>query len=133
LTLEDAIFEKLMATVAVVARTGARVYRGWRPQRAILPCVTFLRIDTVPVNGAAGASDTSRARVQVDVWAENQGTARTIADAVKSGLDGWTRTSSPEISPVLLISDNDFTEESEPGSGQREYRISQDYSIWFQA
>jgi len=132
LTLEDAIFEKLMSTVAIVARTGARVYRGWRPQRAILPCVTFLRIDTVPTNGATGSSDTSQSRVQVDVWARDQSTCRTIADAVKGGLDGHSRTSSPEISPILLLSDVDLVEDAEPGSGQREHRITQDYSVWFQ-
>ena len=130
MTLEDAIFEKLIHTTAISSRVGSRFYRGWRPHNGKLPCVTFGRVTTEPVNSAAGVETTTRITMQVDVWAANQRTARTIADAIRSALGGWTHTSSPTVSPANLINETDMTEGGEPGTQLQEHRVSQDWAMW---
>lgn len=130
MTIEDAIQDRLADTTAVVARVGARIYRGWIPQRAGRPCITFQRISTTPVNGSTGPSGTQNIRIQVDVWALTPSEARAIATAVAGALSGWSRTSDPEIGRCNLVSDQDMTEPSDNGESKPEYRVSQDYSIW---
>ena len=134
-SLEDAIHDKLAATSAVTDLVSTSIFRGWRPQGSTgdPPCVSFMRVDTVPVNAAAGSEALGNSRIQVDCWASTQVGARAIADAAKSALSGWTNASSPAISPVLLLNDTDIPEPAEEGAGHREHRVSQDYSMWWTA
>ena len=130
-SLEDTIYDKLVAVLAAADLSTVSVYKGWRPQSSDVPCVTFLRISTEEINGAAGTSGTRRTRAQIDTWSSSATTARTIANAIRDGLDGWTNTSSPAISPVRIISDQDLIEQPDEGKGVAKHRVSQDYSLWW--
>ena len=132
MTLEDAIYEELLGTTGITALVGNRIYRGWRPQHAATPCLTFFRISRVPINASTGPSGTEHARIQIDVWANTSKTARAIADAVSDALAGWSSTD-PVSSPMRLESDQDMPVEPDDGVGQWETRVSQDYSIWYSA
>ena len=132
MTIDDSLFEELIGSTTITAHVGGRIYRGWRPQESKTPCISFLRISTTPLNGNTGDSGTHNARIQVDVWAKTAKSARTIADAVRALLNGWQSTS-PASSQTLCVADVDMVEPPEEGAGQPEYRVSQDYSIWYSA
>lgn len=130
MTLEEAVYEKLMGTDALIALVKREIYKGFRSQGQSLPCVTFFRVSTTPVNGAAGASGTEHITLQVDCWARRGSKARKIAEAVKTTLDGWSRTSSPSIGAALCTSEQDIIEPPDEGGQLAECRVAQDWSIW---
>jgi hypothetical protein len=133
MTIEDAIYDELASTMAVTAYVGSRIYRGWIPQRAKFPCITYQRISTTPLNASAGPTGTRHIRVQVDVWASQASTARAISNAVAGALEGWTNASDPEVGSCNMISDQDMNETDSDGDSLPNYRVSQDYSIWSSA
>jgi hypothetical protein len=132
MTIDDSIYEELIATTGITALVGARIYRGWRPQESKTPCISFFRVSTTPLNGATGASGTDNARIQIDCWATSPKSARAIAEAVRGALDGWISVS-PASHAALLVADVDLVEPPQEAAGQFEYRVSQDYSIWMDA
>jgi len=133
MTLDDALFVKLQSLGEVGAHIEGRLYRGWRPQGAALPCVTCFRVDTQVIQGATGRTNTERARFQLDVWASNQRTARQIADMIKQSLDGWSSESSPATSQFFLEGEQCIQEEAVEDDEKPEQRITQDYCVWYYA
>ena len=130
MSVEEAIYDKLMDAGGVTALVKREIYRGFRSQGQSLPCLTFLRISTVPSNGAAGGSGTEQVLVQIDCWAKLGSEARNIAEAVKTTLDGWSRTSSPTIGAALLQDERDIMEPPDLGGQIAEFRVAQTWSIW---
>jgi len=130
MTLEDSIYEELLSTTAITAEVGSRIYRGWRTQESKAPCITILRISMTPVNCSAGAAGTESARIQIDTWANSAKAASRIATAVKDALASWSSTS-PVSSAMRLDSEQELPVEPDEGGGQWEYRVSQDYLVWY--
>jgi len=130
-TLDATIYTRLAAVSGVTDIVSTRIYYGWIPQGATLPCVSYTRISTMPVNGATGHTTESNTRLQVDCWATTQSGARTLADAVKAALGGWNNASSPYVADILPISDSDLMESPDTGSQDPEHRVSMDFSIWW--
>lgn len=132
MSLEDALYQRLAADETIDG-LGPDIHRSWRPQTQTGDCITFQRISTTPYQDNQGAIDVEVARVQVDVWASQQSTARAIAEAVKDSLDGWAQASGPAINMTKLESDRDMEEPPRTGKGSPEWRVSQDYVITFTA
>ena len=132
MTIEEALYDRLMDDDALMALVKREIYKGFRSQGQSLPAVTFVRVTTVPTNGATGASGTEHVIMQIDCWARRDSEARKIAEAVKSSLNGWGKVSSPAIFSPLLTDEQNIMEPADEGGQLGEYRISQDWSIWMQ-
>lgn len=130
MTLEDSIYEELLSTTAITAEVGARIYRGWRTQESKIPCITILKISMTPVNCSAGPAGTESARFQLDTWAKSAKAAARIAKAVKDTLAGWSSTS-PVSSSFRLDSEQELPVEPDGAAGQWEYRVTQDFLVWY--
>lgn len=90
-------------------------------------------ISAVPLSfvGLSTKGDTN-ARVQVDIFADNQATLDTTADTVRGLLHCWrSTTSTPKISGSILTNEQDLTEQPEPGESFSKHRLTMDYSVWF--
>lgn len=130
MSVESQIQTQLEATSALTNLVGTRIYRYQRPRADALPAVTFQRIETEVVNHATGATETHWCRVQVDSWADDMDTARSVADAVATALSGWSNSGgSPSISMSHLQSDIDMTEPPDHGDDVMLYHVSQDYML----
>jgi hypothetical protein len=133
MTIDDAFYERMAGGTAITAIVGDRIYLGWREQTEALPCITFFRVDTQIQQSSAGRTHTERARIQVDMWGDGQRDLRTLADAVKARLDGWTHESDPAISSCSLLSEICDLEDEGAGREVPTHRISQDWALWYYA
>ena len=132
MSLETLLHAQLAATSALTDAVSTRIYRYQRARGSALPAVTFQRFTTTPSNHATGTTVTTNARIQVDSWAADMDTARTVSDAVATALNGWSSTgTTPSITMVHLISDLDLSAPPEQGDDVLMYRITQDYDIWY--
>ena len=128
--LETQIQTQLEATSDLTDAVSTRIYRYQRPRESALPAVTFQQINSEIVNHSLGATETQWAQFQVDCWADDMDTARTVADAVTTALSGWSNTDgTPSISMCHQQSDMDLTEPPGHGDDVMLSRISQDYRI----
>lgn len=132
MTVEEALYEKLMDCDALVALVKRQIYRGFRSQGQGLPCITFLRVSTTPSNGATGSTGTEHVLIQVDCWARRSSETRNIAEEVKTTLNGWSRTTAPVVGAAILTDEQDIIEPPDDGGQLAEYRIIQTWSIWQQ-
>ncbi len=129
-TIEAQIYTQLADTSALTDEVGTRIYRYRRPREDDLPAITFQRTESEVVNHATGATDTEWTTIMVDSWADDMDACRTVADAVKTALSGWSNSGgSPSISMCHQQSDVDLSEDSIHGDETVMYRISQDYRI----
>jgi hypothetical protein len=131
MTIDEALYEKIVSLGEVTARVQSRVFARWRSQLSALPAMTFFRVDTTISQSSKGRTKTERARFQIDIFATSHRQARAIADALKTGLDGWTHASDPAISYCGLDSEQDLSEDTGDGSEAPTARITQDWILWY--
>ena len=62
MTVDDALYEKIVSIEAVTARVQSRVFARWRSQLSALPAMTFFRVDTTISQSSTGRTNTERAR-----------------------------------------------------------------------
>lgn len=116
--LEPKIFTALTGDTGVSAIVGSRVYPVVIPQKAALPCVTYLRVSGPQEMSLSGHSGLESVRVQVDAWAESYETAKSLASAIQSALLGASTFA------VTSASDRDLFED-ETGV----FRVSTDFHV----
>jgi hypothetical protein len=131
--MEQAIIAKLLATGAVAAIVGTRVFPGSRPQASALPALVFNTISGAPVYTDDGEAGLEEARIQIDCWAETYSASKTLAGAVKASLSAFSGTSSGvTFQNILIITERD---RREGGSNAPEYlfRVILEFTVWFKS
>ncbi len=128
--MEESLITDLRATTALTVLLGVhngRALIDWavRPDKSGLPAVTMQRITTDKIYSHSGPVSLTGARVQFDCWATSYGVSRLIFrqldSAIYAGGTGWRG---------FLESSRDFAPENLDG-GQRVFRASGDFNIWF--
>jgi hypothetical protein len=109
-----------------------KIFPVYTAQETDWPYIVYSLTDDIPVNTAGGTTETSAARIKIDMVAKGTpggyGQLRTLAAAVTAALSGWVDDTS---SVWHLESTTD-----EPGGllhGQdvlEFHRVSQDYTLW---
>jgi len=108
------------------ALIGSRVYPVQLPGTAVLPAITYQRIDTMPVqHRSSQRANYGRPRFQIDGWATTYGGASVLRKQIREAMGDFTREDEPRIDVALLKDDRDIVESS-PGR----WRCSLDYHIW---
>lgn len=129
--MEESLVADLRASAgiaAIVASHNGRKLVDWtiRPDKAGLPAVTMHRVSTDKLYAQGGPVGLTGARVQFDCWATSYGVSRTLfralQGAVETGGSGWRG---------FLATARDFAPENLDG-GQRVFRSSGDFNIWYQ-
>lgn len=122
----------LTGTTAVSDIISTRVYPWHAPTNATLPYVIYGNTGGGTVNRLAAATSTFHVTFQVDILDDSYADVKTLADAVRTALNGWTDTDgTPAVSSCLLTDENDEFDPPEDDSEQGVYRVIQEYSIWY--
>lgn len=79
---QAALRARLIAAAPLTALVGQRVYWVDRPQGSALPAVTLQTVADARNQHLKGFDSIQPARVQIDIWALNYATARSVAEAV---------------------------------------------------
>ncbi len=87
--MEELVRAALLADAAVTDRVGDRINYGAHPQGADLPGLVLNTISDAGGFLIATPEATSRARVQVDCYAESYGAAKLLSRAVRQSLNGY--------------------------------------------
>jgi len=125
--IETAIYSKLIANTAVTALAAMRIYNTRLPQKPTYPVVVFARVSTGEDMAHDGPVGYESARFQIDSYAAEISTVRSLADAVRDCLNGLSATVEGVVVHAVML-DNEF---SEWGDLLDIWRITQDYMIYW--
>jgi Protein of unknown function (DUF3168) len=116
--------EQLLATPAVQALVGTRIYPMRAPQSPTYPLVIYQQISGDHLEGHQGSAGAVKARFQYGSVATDYSKAHQVAEAVRSALQGW-RDPAIGIQGTTLVTELDFEDEN-----LGLYRVLADYFIW---
>lgn len=109
--LEADVRTFVLADGAVAGLVGSRMVARMLPQTPTLPALVFQRIDTRRLHDLGGGDGLPRVRLQVTAWATLPLEASTVAQAVRSRLDGVTGVmGASRIGACLCVGDRDVTD-----------------------
>jgi hypothetical protein len=89
---EETLFSRLQTDPVVSGLVDDRIYPVNQVSDATLPLLTYQRISTTPFPVLNGTTGLLAARIQVSAWGSSYGEAKTLADAVRTALDGQQNT-----------------------------------------
>lgn len=128
--LEDGLFQLLTSDAGVSALCGTRVYPLILPSAPTLPSLTYQSISSVAQYTMDGPTGLVTARVQTEAWSDSYSTAKALAAAVRTLLDGYSGTL-PNGVPVLDIRCDNALDTYEKDA--RLYRVHTDWLIQYAA
>jgi len=84
-----ALHEFLLSDVDIVTMIGDRVYPIKIPQDVSASCIVYTRISDVGDYHLAGPSGIAAPRIQIDAWAPSANRSVTLANLIKTKIDGF--------------------------------------------
>lgn len=84
--LSELILSRLAADAELAIRVGQRIYSTPTPKAGDRPYLTFQIVDDIPQNTLDGDSGLSRARVQLDAFAQRKDDAAAILRAASGAV-----------------------------------------------
>lgn len=108
---EDAIFALLSQDEGVSAIVGARIYPLITPEEGAYPALSYFRVDGPREHALEGPAGFAHPRIQVDAWANDYATAKTLTEAVIAALDGYRgAVAGVSVSAIIALGDHDLYE-----------------------
>lgn len=133
---EAALVAMLTAAVPVTAIMGNRIGQAGMPQGMARPNVVYQRLGTSRSYHNQGSDKAPKAMFQISCYADSTATARSLASAVRSTLDGFKGTvgtvGALKIDAIFLTDERDAPQPPATGSGQSVKGVQFDCSIHFQ-
>lgn len=110
-----------------VPALGTRVYPKKLPQPPVLPAATYLRVSMgSPGVTFDGPSSLRGPRIRVDVWDKTDGGVETIAEAVRTALDGFRGPAgAEEIGGAFLALEQSLYEDD-----TKLHRVMLEFHVW---
>ncbi len=124
-TLEENLFTLVTGNVGVAAVISTRMYPEALPQKPTLPAVRYSLVSAIPVNTHDKAGGLVQATVQLDACATTYAAARSLANTVKTAIDGYFSRSGM-IRSVLRENENPAWDDD---TGQK--IVSIDYTVFY--
>ena len=128
-SVEKSVYGKLSGTSAVTDLVSTRIYPHMARQGDSLPYVTYFIVSSVPLNASTGSTDTVQTTIQIDVWAASASSAKAIADAIFTALDGYNDATNA-VSYYTMQARRQEMDAPEDGSQRPIYRESMDWDVW---
>ena len=127
-----AIYARLAADTNITGICGTRIRPGVLGEEEPLPAITYNVISGERLHHTAGESGYVRPRVQIDCWATNYNTARSLADKVRLRIDGlsWTAGGIAVKGCMADFATDDYIppmDDSQIGT----YRVVQDFAMTY--
>jgi hypothetical protein len=117
--IESDIRAVLIAAPAVAALVGDRVAAGILPEGETRPYVTYALITGERIGSLTDSGLMRHARVQINGWSPNYGTAKQIALAVQTAIEASA------LFEVVFIGDQDLYDPE-----TKLHYVAVDYSVW---
>lgn len=100
-------------------------------RESLLPAMTYQRIATPRVRSLAGPSGLAHPRFQLNCWATTYAGAKTLSEAVRSRVDGYSGViGSDVIGDINLEDDGDMFDAGVETETFRRYGIRLDIIVW---
>lgn len=133
LGLRQAIEYRLLASPAITALVGSRVYFGAVPQTASLatgPALTYSVPDRPYGHTLAGPDGTSQARVKFSAWSMLESQSTAIAQAIRDRFQGFAgNISGCVVTASILEDEHHIPNPPRAGTDQWIYEIDTTYRV----
>lgn len=87
--IDNALTQFLLGFPGIAAVAGDRIYPAPKPQGAAVPAITYTDISNVGSYSNDGADCLSKARYQLDHWANTKEDANRLEQATRTALSGF--------------------------------------------
>ena len=138
LTPEEALRVTALADGTVSGLISTQFYPAQASASADEPFVLYTRVSSNYEDFLDGvdADAAGSCNVQLDIFGSGYDNARTVADALRAALNGYSGTvtsgsDSLAVNRIRLVNENDEFDNPENGRGAGTFRIAQDYEIYF--
>lgn len=129
MSIEALIRAQLADDSAVSDIVGTRIRFAQAREGDDPPYLVLSKISSQTINAMNGPTTTFTGRIQVDIIAATYAAVKTLADAVRSALNGWT--SAGAVSSCLLDNELDGFDDPTDASDKGVCRVIQDYIAWY--
>lgn len=93
MTIEEGLVTYLRSVSAITAVVGQRIYPRLVPQGnqsgSNLPAITYQMVSGNPLQSLSGSSGFTTERIQLNCWALDDSTARSLRELLRLNLDGY--------------------------------------------
>ena len=120
MNIEEALYSCLTSDAGVAALVSTRIYPNVVPQDIALPAVAYQRISTTRVMAHDGPTGVANARFQFTVSASTYSSARNVANAIRTALDGFSGLMGGQsgVKVEAVFVENDFDGYNQAGGEQ---------------
>lgn len=125
MTIEEALWSGCTGYLAINNLIGQRLYPVKLPQNPTYPAVIYRRVSNFGLLTHGGPVGFDTARFQFDYYGANYSDCRSVANAFRTYLEGYTGLMDEVCLSVVVF----LNEMDEWGDEVEVYRISQDYKI----
>ena len=110
--IEAALFAVVTGDAGVAALIGTRLYPGHLPQNPTYEAMTYRRVNTGRPHAHDGPGDLAKARFQFSCFGATYSAARTLANTLRTAIDGYKGTvAGVRIDGILFIDEQDAYED----------------------
>lgn len=128
MTIEAGIYAHLIGNAGVAALVATRIYPLLVPQDAELPAMAYQRISGPRDHAHDGPSGLAMARMQLTFVAASYDGAKTLSEAVRAAMDGFSGTMG-EVTVDACLLEN---ESDQWATVLESPVVRHDYMIWYQ-
>jgi len=122
----EAAIRSILINDDTVKDITTRCYPVTIPQSPTYPLILYTKITGTRDHHLQGPSGHAHPRFQIEAWSKTYTEAKTLADAIREALDGYSGTAAgTKIGSCLIESEQDIYE-----SEIEVYRVTSDWFIW---
>jgi hypothetical protein len=130
---ESVLWNAVISDASVTSMIGYRIYPQLAPAVDALPFMTWRRTSITREQTLGLPMGVPRVSVDFIVFAETYVTARKVADAVRSVLDGYGGSfDNTQVRQCSLESESDDVVSLEGSEVPNAYAVTQTYDVWWQ-
>ena len=132
MSIETAFYSYVTSKASITSLVSTRIYPLLAPDTPTYPLIVYTVFAEGHDHDMGGATGLADLTMQIDVWAKNIITRRTITEALRNELDGFQGDMGVELLNIrkcFLEDRTHFFEKDNEGGGTF-YRTSMDFSIW---
>lgn len=107
-TIEEAIYAHLIADTDITDLVSTRIYPYQLPQNPTYPAITYHRASTRLDHLQGSATNLPFPRFQFNCYGQNYGDTKTVANALKGVIDGFSGTFGGSIAVGAILSLNEL-------------------------
>ena len=122
----EAAIRSILVNDTTVKDITTRCYPVTIPQSPTYPLILYTKITGMRDHHLQGPNGRAHPRFQIEAWSKTYTEAKTLADAIREALDGYSGTAAgTKIGSCLIESEQDIYE-----SEIEVYRVTSDWFIW---